>query len=78
MEASTSFDSILATALDSPDKRDEMLADWAAHKYARNCHPREEHLIPLHVCAGAAAKDKGKHQYHGELMGARMSNFIFK
>jgi aromatic ring-opening dioxygenase catalytic subunit (LigB family) len=31
------------------------LADWAKAPGARFCQPREEHLLPLHVCAGAAA-----------------------
>lgn len=31
------------------------LAAWAAMPHARECHPREEHLVPLLVCAGAGA-----------------------
>ena len=26
--------------------------DWEKAPGARYCHPREEHLFPLHVCAG--------------------------
>ena len=36
------------------DKRDRALIDWAAAPGARFCQPREEHLLPLHVCIGAA------------------------
>lgn len=36
------------------DKRFEMLSGWEEAPSARFCHPREEHLLPLHVCLGAA------------------------
>ena len=34
--------------------RTERLIHWADAPHARYCHPREEHLLPLHVCYGAA------------------------
>lgn len=34
--------------------REKRLADWESAPAARYAHPREEHLIPLMVCAGAA------------------------
>ncbi|MFH2113853.1 MAG: class III extradiol ring-cleavage dioxygenase [Spirochaetota bacterium] len=37
-----------------PLERLERLAAWEAAPHARYCHPREEHLLPLHVCAGMA------------------------
>ena len=40
-------------ALSNP-AREERLANWASAPAARACHPREEHLLPLHVCFGAA------------------------
>lgn len=36
------------------DQREEALIDWASARGARFCQPREEHLLPLHVCLGAA------------------------
>lgn len=36
-------------------ERHSRLAHWDAAPGARFCHPREEHLLPLHVCFGAAA-----------------------
>jgi aromatic ring-opening dioxygenase catalytic subunit (LigB family) len=30
------------------------LNTWHKAPYARFCHPREEHLLPLHVCYGLA------------------------
>ncbi len=43
------------TAPLSTQQREQRLADWAQAPSARYCHPREEHLLPLHVCAGMAA-----------------------
>lgn len=35
-------------------ERTRRLIDWEAAPGARYCHPREEHLLPLHVCYGLA------------------------
>ena len=32
------------------------LMDWSEAPHARICHPREEHLLPLLVIAGAAGE----------------------
>ncbi|NQW01461.1 MAG: dioxygenase [Rhodospirillales bacterium] len=37
-----------------PKQREQSLISWADAPGARFCHPREEHLLPLHVCCGAA------------------------
>jgi aromatic ring-opening dioxygenase catalytic subunit (LigB family) len=34
--------------------REQRLIDWEKAPSARYCHPREEHLLPLHVCLGMA------------------------
>jgi aromatic ring-opening dioxygenase catalytic subunit (LigB family) len=34
--------------------REQKLLSWESAPSARYCHPREEHLLPLHVCAGMA------------------------
>ena len=42
----------------SEAEREQKLVHWLEAPGARYCHPREEHLLPLHVCygiAGAAA-----------------------
>lgn len=38
------------------DERERVrrLEHWAQAPHARYCHPREEHLLPLHVCYGVA------------------------
>jgi aromatic ring-opening dioxygenase catalytic subunit (LigB family) len=35
-------------------ERKNRLINWESAPNARYCHPREEHLLPLHVCAGLA------------------------
>ncbi len=36
------------------EKRAQRLIEWEKAPAARFCHPREEHLLPLHVCYGLA------------------------
>ena len=40
----------------SPPEREQSLVEWQKAPSARYCHPREEHLLPLHVCLGMANK----------------------
>ncbi|GHB69595.1 dioxygenase [Psychrosphaera saromensis] len=50
---------LLATCSDkaiSESTRTELLTDWVQAPAARYCQPREEHLLPLHVCYGAAQR----------------------
>ena len=37
-------------------ERSERLINWETAPAARYCHPREEHLLPLHVCYGLTSK----------------------
>lgn len=37
-------------------EREERLIEWEKAPSARYCHPREEHLLPLHVCLGMAER----------------------
>jgi 4,5-DOPA dioxygenase extradiol len=39
---------------DAQTRREEELVNWEHAPSARYCHPREEHLLPLHVCMGMA------------------------
>ena len=45
------------------------LVDWADAPNARICHPREEHLLPLMVVAGAAGDDVMTMPYHEDSLG---------
>lgn len=38
----------------SEEERTQKLVHWLDAPASRFCHPREEHLLPLHVCYGAA------------------------
>ena len=49
--------------------RDAALARWAAAPNARAVHPREEHLLPLMVMAGAAGADRGRVAFHDTFAG---------
>jgi aromatic ring-opening dioxygenase catalytic subunit (LigB family) len=53
------FDDWLETILTkaTPEVRIAELAKWDRAPAARDAHPREEHLLPLHVVVGAAAND---------------------
>lgn len=43
-----------STDLDEQE-RSRRLIDWSSAPGAQWCHPREEHLLPLHVCYGAGS-----------------------
>jgi aromatic ring-opening dioxygenase catalytic subunit (LigB family) len=50
-------DWLLETCSDSTfdeAERTQRLIQWEEAPYARFCHPREEHLLPLHVCYSIA------------------------
>jgi 4,5-DOPA dioxygenase extradiol len=46
---------VCAGPLPQPE-REQRLIGWEKAPSARYCHPREEHLLPLHVCLGMADK----------------------
>jgi len=75
---SEAFDAWLreTIAMDAP-ARDARLAAWASAPAARQAHPREEHLLPLMVIAGAAGADHGDVAFDGTLVGLRLSAFHF-
>lgn len=56
--ANTSFEHWLLDTCSNQDisekERTERLVNWESAPAARDCHPREEHLLPLHVCYGFA------------------------
>ncbi|MGQ8366975.1 DODA-type extradiol aromatic ring-opening family dioxygenase [Glaciecola sp. 1036] len=48
--------SVLASDTLSEEERTQQMINWEKAPGARYCHPREEHLLPLHVCYGVAGK----------------------
>ena len=57
----------------SPAERADRLANWASAPAARAAHPREEHLLPLMLVAGAAMDDVGVVGWSGHSMGWKLS-----
>lgn len=79
LDDSRKFDSWLTTTVETPDveARNQNLVNWSLAPAARASHPREEHLIPLMVVAGAAGDDKGYRIFSDEVMNARVSAYQF-
>lgn len=57
--------------------REQRLTNWSKAPGARGAHPREEHLLPLMVVAGAAGDDRGRRIFTDRVLGARVSAFQF-
>jgi aromatic ring-opening dioxygenase catalytic subunit (LigB family) len=76
--ASLVFDNWLDETMHAaPAERDSRLAAWEKAPFARACHPREEHLLPLMVVAGAAGDDPGRHDFRDVIGGKTISAFRF-
>jgi aromatic ring-opening dioxygenase catalytic subunit (LigB family) len=60
----------------SEQERERRLTHWADAPGARFCHPREEHLLPLHVCYGLAGVAADK-TFHIEVMGKQASMYLW-
>lgn len=58
-------------------EREKRLIHWAQAPGARMSHPREEHLLPLMVIAGAAESNAGSLAYSGRAMGAPLAAYRF-
>ena len=72
------FDAWLTRAVEAPSsERDALLANWREAPFAAFAHPREEHLIPLMVAAGAGLDARGTRIFHDEPMGAAISAYRF-
>ena len=77
-EPSGQFDAWLANAvLQPPTERERLLVDWESAPGARHCHPREEHLLPLHVMAGAGLTDAAALPFRMETLHIHVSAVQF-
>ena len=75
---SRAFDDWLAeSVIREASSREARLVEWERAPAARACHPREEHLLPLMVVAGAAEDDPGTLPYRDRVMGAYVSAVHF-
>lgn len=61
----------------SPEERRSRLVDWVSAPQARACHPREEHLLPLHVCSGTAGHDRAELVFNAPVLGHRVSGLLW-
>jgi len=77
--ASDEFDRWLTDAVTAADAevRNQKLIAWETAPAARAAHPREEHLLPLMVAAGAAGNDSGARIFTDRVMGATVSAYGF-
>jgi aromatic ring-opening dioxygenase catalytic subunit (LigB family) len=77
--AAARFDAWLTETLEDADTkaRDARLMDWQKAPEGLASHPRPEHLLPLHVVAGAAGADRGKRTYADKVLGKAQSGFRF-
>lgn len=60
----------------APDAREDALLHWTQAPHARYCHPREEHLLPLLVCAALADKPAEK-VFDNQILGKRAVAFLW-
>lgn len=77
-ESADVFDDWLSeTCLSPPALRNSALSQWERAPSARIAHPREEHLLPLMVAAGAAHNDSASCVFKDRVMGSTVSAFAF-
>jgi len=60
----------------SREERERRLIAWESAPSARYCHPREEHLIPLHVCCGLTGS-AATLVFDAEVLGKRSVAFLW-
>ena len=74
---SEAFDEWLTDILALPGgARHDALCDWQSAPAARICHPREEHLLPVMVAAGAA-EGPGHRIYAENVLQVALSGYRF-
>jgi hypothetical protein len=79
MPGTQGFDDWLEEVLtrETPVGRVTALTAWDKAASARDAHPREEHLLPLHVVVGAAGFDPRRRMLKDVVIGAVESAFQF-
>ncbi|MGZ4960313.1 MAG: DODA-type extradiol aromatic ring-opening family dioxygenase [Methylomonas sp.] len=60
----------------SADEREAKLIHWRDAPYSGYCHPREEHLLPLHVCAGLSDYP-AQLVFDGNILGKKACAFLW-
>ena len=73
------FEGYLNHAIGQADAavRNDMLVRWESAPGARQAHPKEDHLLPLMVAAGAAGDDVGRSVFIDHVMEVPMASYEF-
>ena len=58
------------------NEREQKLESWTDAPSARYCHPREEHLMPLHVCYGFCSS-AAELVFDGKVIEKKVSAFLW-
>ncbi len=61
----------------SQSEREKHLIEWEQAPSARYCHPREEHLLPLHVCVGMMGRPAAV-AFDDQIFGKRGVAFLWR
>jgi len=79
LEPSVQFEQYLYEAISNPDPqlRNQALINWEQAPLARLVHPREDHLIPLMVVAGAAGSSIGQRIFTDTVFEVVMASYRF-
>ncbi|HLY41286.1 MAG TPA: class III extradiol ring-cleavage dioxygenase [Terracidiphilus sp.] len=77
-ERARAFDQWLTESVELPSgERVSRLTNWRQAPFAVFAHPREEHLVPLFVAAGAGGDSAAQRIFTDEPMGAAISAYRF-
>lgn len=61
----------------TPEETKRRLIAWRDLPHARYCHPREEHLLPLHLCYGIAERP-GRLLFDDHILGKRSIALVWE
>jgi 4,5-DOPA dioxygenase extradiol len=64
------------TGSHTEEAREKRLVEWEKAPSARYCHPREEHLLPLHVCQGIGGTS-AELIFDDKILGKRSIGFLW-
>ncbi len=77
-EQAKAFDDWLDEAMHLPaPQRSDALTHWDSAPYSQAAHPREEHLLPLMVVAGAGGEGAVQRTYSDPLFGLAAASYRF-
>jgi 4,5-DOPA dioxygenase extradiol len=78
-EANNAFEDWLQESIYVENRLDPVhqIHNWRGAPFAEYCHPREEHLLPLHVCVGLSGR-KASYYQRVDIMAVQSSFFGWK